>query len=105
MLCAEAYHFEILLEVKLEGPDRLLDVIGRFCDPRQRNDGVGLYHFGLKHLVVLEDVALAEGKAVLPLVRFEIGGGDIEAVDLPIGFGENIFQQMCADEAVYSGDE
>ena len=105
MLRAETHHLEGLFKIEFKGPDRFLYVVGRLRDPRERNDGVGLNYLGLEDLVILKDIALAEGEAALSLKGGEICGGDVEAVDLPIGLGEYVFQQVRTDETVYSGDE
>ena len=73
-------------------------------DPRERNDGVGLNYSASRISLSLKISPLRKASGS-PFKGGEICGGDVEAVDLPIGLGEYVFQQVRTDETVYSGDE
>ena len=72
MLHAEPDDLEVLLEVQLEGPERVAEVVGGLRHPRERQDDVAGRHLLLQPRVILEDVAPAERKPLPPGKTFQV---------------------------------
>ena len=96
---------EVGLEIELEDPQRVLDVLRGVGDRDQRQDRVAFLHVVLDPLARDHDVALDELEAGVAQAVAELVVAHVHAVHLPVLLLEDGVGERAADEAVGAENE
>ena len=102
---AEADDLEVLLEIQLEDPQRILDIGDRCGDGHQRQNHIALLDVVLDPLLVDGDVPLQEVEAGIAQGALQLVAGHVETEDLPVGGGEDAVGEGVADKTVDAEDK